>query len=265
MKINDKNLISFAISKTPIDREGWLNKRGEVNKNFQKRWFVLKGNLLFYFEKKDDREPIGVIILEGCTIELAENEETFAFKLVFHGAGNRTYILCANSQENMEEWMKAIASASYDYMKLMVAELQRQLDEITELEKQEKSTIPSRLRAGGLPVNRSDSCLCSHAGLSKVPRFNPFDRWKLQSDGTENDPSGAASVDSESSNTEGNLADCEKIQHDAQLGVKANRQKYLFLEMHEYYGQIFRRLFEEQRQKKAAQQIKSDNLLISFD
>lgn len=28
----------------------------------------------------------------------------------------------------MEQWMKALACASYDYMKLMVAELQRQLD-----------------------------------------------------------------------------------------------------------------------------------------
>ena len=30
----------------------------------------------------------------------------------------------------MESWMKAITCANYDYMKLMVAELQRQLDEI---------------------------------------------------------------------------------------------------------------------------------------
>lgn len=30
----------------------------------------------------------------------------------------------------MEQWMKALACASYDYMKLMVAELQRQLDEM---------------------------------------------------------------------------------------------------------------------------------------
>lgn len=57
----------FATS-PPVDREGWLQKRGEVNKNWQRRYFVLKGNLLFYFEKKGDREPLGVIILEGCTI-----------------------------------------------------------------------------------------------------------------------------------------------------------------------------------------------------
>jgi hypothetical protein len=68
MKINEKNLAAFAASATPVDREGWLVKRGEVNRGYQKRWFVLKGNLLFYFEKRGDKEPVGVIVLEGCTI-----------------------------------------------------------------------------------------------------------------------------------------------------------------------------------------------------
>uniref|UniRef100_A0A6M2DHL6 Putative pleckstrin similarity domain protein n=1 Tax=Xenopsylla cheopis TaxID=163159 RepID=A0A6M2DHL6_XENCH len=132
MKINEKNLCSFATSSSPVDREGWLSKKGEVNKAFQRRWFVLKGNLLFYFEKKGDKDPVGVIILEGCTIELAEDEEHFSFKIMFHGPNNRSYILGADSQEVMEQWMKALACAGYDYMKLMVAELQRQLDELEE-------------------------------------------------------------------------------------------------------------------------------------
>lgn len=68
MKINDKNLSYFASSATPVDKEGWLVKRGEINKAYQKRWFVLKGNLLFYFEKKGDKEPVGLVVLEGCTI-----------------------------------------------------------------------------------------------------------------------------------------------------------------------------------------------------
>ncbi|KAF5296437.1 hypothetical protein FQR65_LT01424 [Abscondita terminalis] len=132
MKINEKNLSAFAVSATPIDKEGYLNKKGEVNKTFQKRYFVLKGNLLFYFEKKAEREPMGVIILEGCTIELDEDDEQFSFKIEFHGTNNRSYVLAADSQDSMEQWMKALACASYDYMKLMVAELQRQLDDIEE-------------------------------------------------------------------------------------------------------------------------------------
>lgn len=36
----------------------------------------------------------------------------------------------ADSQESMEQWMKSLACASYDYMKFMVADLQRQLKEL---------------------------------------------------------------------------------------------------------------------------------------
>ena len=69
MKVNEKNLIAIAnASNLVVDKEGWLNKRGESNKGFQKRWFVLKGNLLYYFEKKTDKEPVGVVIVEGCTV-----------------------------------------------------------------------------------------------------------------------------------------------------------------------------------------------------
>jgi hypothetical protein len=83
MKINEKNLAAFAASATPIDREGWLIKRGDVNKGSQKRWFVLKGNLLFYFEKRGDKEPVGVIVLEGCTIGMYINCTFVIFKC-FH-------------------------------------------------------------------------------------------------------------------------------------------------------------------------------------
>lgn len=129
MKINEKNLVTFATS-SPLDKEGFLNKKGEVNKSWQRRYFILKGNLLFYFDKKGEREPLGVIILEGCTIELAEEGELYCFQIIFNGNNNRTYYLCAESQDTMESWMKALTCAGYEYMKLMVAELQRQLEEI---------------------------------------------------------------------------------------------------------------------------------------
>ena len=59
---------------------------------FQKRWFVLKGNLLFYFENKTSKEPYGVIILEGCMIDLAEeDQERFGFKISWKGDRTRVY------------------------------------------------------------------------------------------------------------------------------------------------------------------------------
>ena len=50
----------------------WSVAAVSLDIQFQKRWFVLKGNLLFYFESKTSKEPVGVIVLEGCVIELAE-------------------------------------------------------------------------------------------------------------------------------------------------------------------------------------------------
>lgn len=38
MKIYVKQLVALATSKAPPDRVGWLLKRGEVNKSFQKRY-----------------------------------------------------------------------------------------------------------------------------------------------------------------------------------------------------------------------------------
>ena len=59
MKIlNAKGLTRFASAGGFPDKEGYLLKRGDLNKGFQRRWFVLRGNLLFYYEKRGDREPI---------------------------------------------------------------------------------------------------------------------------------------------------------------------------------------------------------------
>lgn len=129
--INAKGLVRFASSGGHPEKEGFLLKRGEVNKGFQRRWFVLKGNLLFYYEKRGDKEPAGVIILEGCTIEVADCEDVvnYAFQITFPGACTRTYILSADSQEELEVWMRALSCAPYDYVKLIVAELQNQLEE----------------------------------------------------------------------------------------------------------------------------------------
>lgn len=71
-----------------------------------------------------------MLIKNDCFVELAEDDAQFSFKIEFHGQNNRSYVLGAESQESMEQWMKALACAGYDYMKLMVAELQRQLDDI---------------------------------------------------------------------------------------------------------------------------------------
>jgi len=141
MKINENTLMAFSTSKdVPVVKEGWLWKKGEVNRSFQKRWFVLKGNLLFYFENRTSKDPYGVIILEGCIIELAEeDQERFGFKISFQGERTRVYHLGTEFQQTLVEWMKLLAVASHDYMKLMVYELEQKLIELESIEKKRKA------------------------------------------------------------------------------------------------------------------------------
>lgn len=132
MRLNERSVAYYATCDTPPDKTGFLFKKGERNPAYHRRWFVLKANMLFYFEERDSREPVGVIVLEGCTVELCESAEEFAFAIKFDCAKARVYKMAAESQAAMESWVKALSRASFDYMRLVVKELERQLEEIHE-------------------------------------------------------------------------------------------------------------------------------------
>ncbi|XP_015670932.1 sesquipedalian-1 [Protobothrops mucrosquamatus] len=130
MKLNERSLSFYATCASPADNTGFLHKKGERNTAYHRRWFVLRGNMLFYFEDRESREPVGVIILEGCTVELCEATEEFAFAIKFDCPKSRTYVLAAESQAAMELWVKALSRASFGYLRLVVRELEKQLEEM---------------------------------------------------------------------------------------------------------------------------------------
>ncbi|XP_014403191.1 PREDICTED: sesquipedalian-1 [Myotis brandtii] len=127
MKLNERSLAFYATCDAPVDNAGFLYKKGGRHAAYHRRWFVLRGNMLFYFEDVASREPVGVIILEGCTVELVEAAEEFTFAVRFAEARARTYVLAAESQAAMEGWVKALSRASFDYLRLVVRELEQQL------------------------------------------------------------------------------------------------------------------------------------------
>ena len=143
MKINDKHLLAYGNSPEFIDKEGYLKKRGELNKGFQRRWFVLKGNLLFYSEKRGEK-PVGVIILEDCSVEVSD-EDDYSFTISFFGDGTRVYTLSADSEDEMISWVKRIKVAPYGYAAMVVKELEKQLAKLKKHEEEllEKQAIES--------------------------------------------------------------------------------------------------------------------------
>ncbi|XP_029102453.1 sesquipedalian-1-like isoform X2 [Scleropages formosus] len=103
--------------------------QGERNTSYQRRWFVLKGNILFYKDRPGDRDLLGVIVLEGCSVQLCESDEQFAFSLVFSGAGHRIYKLAADDQPGQESWIKALLSANHDFLSLLLKDLEKQYED----------------------------------------------------------------------------------------------------------------------------------------
>lgn len=176
MKLNDKNIASFAVCSSPVDKEGYLLKKGEEKKEFQRRWFVLKGNLLFYFQKKQDKEPLGVLVLEACSVQVSSHAR-YAFEIAFDGQGTRTYVLAADNDEEMQAWMKAISHASYEYLRSIVNELQRRVNLLT------SSSQPADAQTSGMAL--------LHVGPSKMPHTPQRAlSEKLPSRGAENSASG---------------------------------------------------------------------------
>uniref|UniRef100_A0A8D0GEG6 PH domain-containing protein n=1 Tax=Sphenodon punctatus TaxID=8508 RepID=A0A8D0GEG6_SPHPU len=65
---------------------GWLRKQGGFVKTWHTRWFVLKGDQLYYFKDEDETKPLGTIFLPGNKVlEHPCNEDSpgkFLFEVI---------------------------------------------------------------------------------------------------------------------------------------------------------------------------------------
>ncbi|XP_072244613.1 rho GTPase-activating protein 25 isoform X2 [Leuresthes tenuis] len=97
-------------------KAGWLKKQQRsLVKNWQQRYFVLRGSTLTYH--KDDKETTvqGVIQLRFSKInELPPNSDDpgkYLFEIIPRTTGDRErcpYVLMANSQSDLEDWVRTL-------------------------------------------------------------------------------------------------------------------------------------------------------------
>ncbi|XP_034076075.1 sesquipedalian-1 [Gymnodraco acuticeps] len=153
MKLHEKILTHYLSCTSPVDKEGYLFKKKERNATYQRRWFVLKANLLFYQDRPADRHLLGVIVLEGCAVRRSESEGQFAFSLVFEGPGLKTYRFTAGDGQTQESWVKALLSASHCYLSLLVRDLGRQYEEAKQQQGSGASRHSSSLSALTQPTH----------------------------------------------------------------------------------------------------------------
>ena len=103
-------------------RSGTLTKVGEWTRALNSRYFTLFADRLVYFTdeasgSKPNAKPRGEALLAGATLQNAQPPRQsatgkFFFSITFVDAGKSTsWILAADSQEDMRAWVEAIASS----------------------------------------------------------------------------------------------------------------------------------------------------------
>uniref|UniRef100_A0A8C5QPF6 Rho GTPase-activating protein 24 n=1 Tax=Leptobrachium leishanense TaxID=445787 RepID=A0A8C5QPF6_9ANUR len=98
-------------------KSGWLKKQRSIMKNWQQRWFVLRGQELCYYKDEEETKPQGCIPLPGnhvVEISLQPEETNKHLFEIIPASGEKVavnheaFLLMANSQNEMEDWVRAI-------------------------------------------------------------------------------------------------------------------------------------------------------------
>jgi serine/threonine protein kinase len=108
--------MSYPWSGTP-DKEGSLRKKGHIVKNWKLRWFILKGDKLWYFKSKEALDtPLGEIVLteSKCSTTGEKIKKENCFQLTC-GDDGKVFVIQASTKDVMEAWVKAINKGSQFY------------------------------------------------------------------------------------------------------------------------------------------------------
>ena len=100
-------------------RSGYLWKLGggqETGSKWNRRYFVLRDNVLMYFQTPKDfngfrDKPNGVVLLDECNVRLREEKGMRPFTFVLSHAGGESVVLAAESEKEMHEWMQAVRTS----------------------------------------------------------------------------------------------------------------------------------------------------------
>eukprot|EP00041_Stephanoeca_diplocostata_P026358 m.709389 g.709389 ORF g.709389 m.709389 type:complete len:613 (+) comp22944_c0_seq5:228-2066(+) len=140
VKINTRGIVAYANSLPDPVKQGELRKGGD-GISMKQRYFVLRGNLLFYFKTQSEyqnrKDPTGLICLEDYSIERTECPQGASgqvFRLTsLHGnpasKSQKDFILEAANEAEAASWIKALQCANCGYMQYQIRKLKMALRE----------------------------------------------------------------------------------------------------------------------------------------
>ncbi|CAH8574638.1 uncharacterized protein DC041_0006019 [Schistosoma bovis] len=170
---NPKTVTNF-LTYEKEEKVGFLwKKRSEQKKSYKKRYFILCGNILAYFDKKLDKEPLGIIFLDCHIVEMLDD-----LKMVirFRGPGelSRSYILKGETAEDIEDWMRAISRCSIEFITLTLEDLEDHYKALTTVKQTntDQKSSPSTL----IGINNNNSTVSAVKSSIFSRRSNPFNK-----------------------------------------------------------------------------------------
>ncbi|CAH8597879.1 unnamed protein product, partial [Heterobilharzia americana] len=166
---NPKTVTNF-LTYEKEEKVGFLwKKRSEQKKSYKKRYFILCGNILAYFDKKLDKEPLGIIFLDCHIVEMLDD---LKMAIRFRGPGEicRSYILKGETAEEIEDWMRAISRCSIEYITLTLEDLEDHYKALTTVKQTNHNLI-----ATNQSIDRNSTLSLVKSSLFSK-RSNPFNR-----------------------------------------------------------------------------------------
>ncbi|XP_053761558.1 pleckstrin homology domain-containing family A member 4 isoform X3 [Panthera pardus] len=99
----------------PVHIRGWLHKQDSSGlRLWKRRWFVLSGHCLFYYKDSREESVLGSVLLPSYSIRPdgpgAPRGRRFTFTA--EHPGMRTYVLAADTLEDLRGWLRALSRAS---------------------------------------------------------------------------------------------------------------------------------------------------------
>ncbi|OPJ73853.1 pleckstrin-like proteiny domain-containing family A member 7 isoform E [Patagioenas fasciata monilis] len=99
----------------PVIVRGWLHKQDSSGMRlWKRRWFVLADYCLFYYKDSREESVLGSIPLPSYVISPVGPEDRINRKFSFKAehSGMRTYYFSADTQEDMNSWIRAMNQAA---------------------------------------------------------------------------------------------------------------------------------------------------------
>ncbi|XP_048023931.1 pleckstrin homology domain-containing family A member 7 isoform X10 [Megalobrama amblycephala] len=129
----------------PVVVRGWLHKQDSSGMRLWKRkWFVLADYCLFYYKDSREESVLGSIPLPSYTIAPVGPEDHISRKYAFKAehTGMRTYYFSADTQEDMNGWVRAMNQAALMQTHTVKREELDHPDQVNVSEKLKQQAVP---------------------------------------------------------------------------------------------------------------------------